>query len=99
MARIVGPVGLPKHIDFLLWQIEGHQHDLQREKFRAFAVEEGAATNNLTIGDEALRARFDAGVTAFHDNGTTLRLEIYYDGLGADDYDAWGGMATLAIPL
>ncbi len=44
-------------------------------------------------------ARLDAGIAISNPYGLGLNVSGYYDGIGADDYEAYGGKARLIIPL
>ena len=65
-----------------------------------FGVDNNNATQGSVLGDDDLRARVDAGFSATNpDNGMILTLEAFYDGIGASDYDSYGGTARISIPL
>ncbi|MCP4071880.1 MAG: hypothetical protein GY742_09110, partial [Hyphomicrobiales bacterium] len=64
-----------------------------------FGISDNAASQGNALGDEQLRARFEAGITATNTDGWQLIIAGYYDGVGADDYYAYGGNARLVIPL
>lgn len=53
----------------------------------------------LTAGSDDFRGRVEAGMALHLEGGITLRGEGFYDGIGAEDYDAYGGSARLAVPL
>lgn len=63
-----------------------------------------AETVNVVSGAETsstddLRARFGAGGAIRLRGGVSLSLEGYYDGVGAEGFEAYGGNATLRIPF
>ena len=65
-----------------------------------FDLSDNDASQGTTAGTEELRARISAGFAATNpDNGVTLTTEVFYDGLGVDDYETYGGRARLTIPL
>lgn len=64
-----------------------------------FGISNGASSQGFALGDEVLRARVDGGLAFVNALGWSLLLEAYFDGIGADDYDAWGGKARLTIPV
>ena len=65
-----------------------------------FGVDNNNATQGSVLGDDDLRARVDAGFSATNpDTGTIFTLEAFYDGIGASDYDSYGGTARITIPL
>ena len=64
-----------------------------------FGISDSATSRGFALGDDALRARLDAGLLARSAFGTSLALSGFFDGLGIDDYRAFGGQARLTIPL
>ena len=64
-----------------------------------FGISDSATSQGFALGDDALRARLDAGLLARSASGTSLALSGFFDGLGIDDYRAFGGQARLTIPL
>ncbi len=52
-----------------------------------------------SVGEEGLRARVDAGLALQMTDGIALNGEAFYDGLGADDFESYGGSLKLTIPL
>jgi len=52
---------------------------------------------DLDNGD--IRARVDAGLSTTGANGWILSLLAYYDGIGIEQYEAYGGNVALTIPL
>ncbi|MFK7902108.1 MAG: Ig-like domain repeat protein [Nitratireductor sp.] len=59
----------------------------------------GSASSSASIGNETLRARFDAGLTLTDAQGISLRASGFYDGFGVDDYSSYGGTIKILIPL
>ncbi len=57
------------------------------------------ATGLAAGSDDDLRTRVDAGVAVRMLNGWSLNGEGFYDGIGADDLEAYGGSVTLVVPL
>ena len=53
----------------------------------------------LTAGSDDFRGRVEGGVSAQLANGWRLSGEGYYDGIGADDFDAYGGSVRFNVPL
>ena len=64
-----------------------------------FGVSNNAASQGFALGDDDLRARVDAGFSATSTAGLILMISGFYDGIGADDYHAYGGQARVTIPL
>ena len=64
-----------------------------------FDIENGAAGTTGSLGTEQLRARIDAGLTIIGSNSWSLDVNGYFDGLGVDDYDAYGGTAKFSVAL
>ena len=56
-------------------------------------------SSGLAVGSDELRARFEGGLAAQFANGWAVNGEGFYDGVGANDFDAYGGRATLVVPL
>ncbi len=46
-----------------------------------------------------LRARTEAGLAYAWASGISLRADGFYDGIGADNYDAYGATLTLSLPF
>ncbi|PWW01453.1 hypothetical protein DFR52_102115 [Hoeflea marina] len=59
------------------------------------------ATNpTLASSDESVRARVEAGgAMALAGAGTRIRGSVFYDGLGTDDFQAYGGSLGVRIPF
>ena len=58
------------------------------------------ASSGVTLPSDDLRARVDFGFTATNpENLMALKSVVFYDGIGASDYDAWGGSVGLTVPL
>lgn len=65
-----------------------------------FDVNDNNASQAAGIGEDDLRARIDAGLAVSAlDSGITLTSSAYYDGIGTNDYDSWGGKLKLTVPL
>lgn len=58
-------------------------------------VTTGAAAGN----DATLRARTEAGVKFTLPQGASLTGEGFYDGIGAEDFEAYGGSVKLRLPF
>ena len=61
--------------------------------FRAVKQTPGAAA-----GDE-LSERLEGGIDASLANGWSVGGEAFYDGLGADDFTAYGGSLAVSVPF
>lgn len=64
-----------------------------------FAVDSKNAPIGSLLGDERLRARVDAGIAVSNTHRLGPNVSGYYDRIGADDHEAYGGNARLTIPL
>ncbi|MGI9407294.1 MAG: autotransporter domain-containing protein [Hyphomicrobiaceae bacterium] len=53
----------------------------------------------LSAGSDDIRARVDGGLTVRMINGLALSGEAFYDGIGADDLDVYGGSVKVQMPL
>ncbi len=67
-----------------------------------FAASDLDITSVPTSGNESLegfRARIEAGFLYTMPSGVGVRAAVNYDGIGDDDFKAWGGEAWVNIPL
>ena len=64
-----------------------------------FAVQNGSNIQGAILGDGDIRARLDAGITIENGNSWYLDLSGFYDGIGINDYQVYGGKARRTIPL
>jgi len=64
-----------------------------------FSVDNGVASQGAVLGSGDVRARLDAGVTLINTQSWAFDISGFYDGLGINDYDAYGGKARVTIPL
>ena len=55
--------------------------------------------NEIPSGTNELRAKVQAGVTLIAPWGYSIRGSGFIDGLGADDYEAYGGQLMVNMPL
>lgn len=55
--------------------------------------------NGTTVDTDEFRAKVEGGVIFATPDGYKLRAAASYDGLGADDFEAWSAKAWLNIPL
>lgn len=53
--------------------------------------------SGLTQQTDALRARTEAGFAAIFESGTSLSIEGFYDGIGASNFEAYGGKINLGL--
>ncbi|MEZ5922881.1 MAG: autotransporter domain-containing protein [Hyphomicrobiaceae bacterium] len=56
-------------------------------------------TTGLAAGSDELRARVEGGASFQLVNGLLIAGEGFYDGLGADDFEAYGGSVNVVMPL
>lgn len=59
----------------------------------------GNSSSQSFAGEDNLRARFDTGLSATVRSGISFRLKGFYDGIGLEDYETYGGSAKIQIPL
>jgi outer membrane autotransporter protein len=64
-----------------------------------FDHEDNLAINGVAVASDDFRARLEGGVLATLPGGLGLRATGSYDGLGAADYEAWGGQLWVNVPL
>ncbi len=55
--------------------------------------------NGIAFGVDDARAKLTGGVILKNGNGMKFQASAFADGLGADDYDAYGGTVRLRVPL
>ena len=64
-----------------------------------FATGENNNAQGFALGDDDLRARLDAGINMRSEDGLVLLLTGFYDGIGLDNYESYGGSARVTVPL
>lgn len=64
-----------------------------------FGIREDAAQQGFALGNDDVRARVDAGFRSVGSSGVSLTVDGFYDGLGANDYEAYGGSAKVSFAL
>lgn len=57
------------------------------------------ATGLAASGNDEFRGRTEAGITIKLPDGVSLSGEGFYDGIGASDYEAYGGSLKVAVPF
>ena len=55
--------------------------------------------SGFTISNSDFRGRLEAGASVTSIGGVTISGEGFYDGIGAKDFDAYGGSLRLTVPL
>ena len=56
-------------------------------------------TSGLAVGSDDLRARAEGGLSVQMPNGWSLKGEGFYDGIGSEYLEAYGGTIRLTVPL
>lgn len=64
-----------------------------------FEGDEDVVIDGVATGVDEFRGKAEAGVILRSADGYALRAAASYDGLGDDDYEAWGGSVWFNIPL
>ncbi len=64
-----------------------------------FAVDEAVSTAGTLPGTDDLRSSVDAGLGVASANGLAFNLEGFYDGIGLDDFEAYGGTARVSVAI
>ncbi len=64
-----------------------------------FAVDEAASTAGTLPGTDDVRSAVNAGLDVSNQYGLSLSLSGYYDGIGLNDYEAYGGTARVSVPF
>ena len=55
--------------------------------------------NGIAFGVDDARAKLTGGVILKNDNGMKFQASAFADGIGADDYDGYGGTVRVRVPL
>ena len=64
-----------------------------------FAGAKNDNTSNFSLGEGDIRARIDAGINLNKVSGLSVNISTFYDGIGIDDYESYGGSLRLTRPL
>ncbi|MEL6745438.1 MAG: hypothetical protein AAFO68_08245, partial [Pseudomonadota bacterium] len=64
-----------------------------------FAIRDENASQGFALGDEDFRARFDVGFKLANSAGLSVAASGFYDGIGSDDFESYGGTLKLVVPL
>ena len=55
--------------------------------------------DEFSLGEGDIRGRVEAGLNAKRASGLSVNFSTFYDGIGIDDYESYGGMVRLTKPL
>ncbi len=58
-----------------------------------------ASVGGLTAGSDEVRGRVEVGLNGQRASGLSIRGTGFFDGIGADDLEAYGGKVTVTVPL
>ncbi|MGI9365404.1 MAG: autotransporter domain-containing protein [Rhizobiaceae bacterium] len=72
---------------FGLWDYDGHD----------FVDVNSGFPTGYSSGD--IRARVEAGFRLYDERGSSIKLTGHYDGLGVNDFEAFGGSVKFSVPL
>ena len=64
-----------------------------------FSADEAATTTGTLPGTEDVRSTVDAGLGISNARGLAFNVTGFYDGIGLDDYEAYGGTARVSVPF
>ena len=64
-----------------------------------FAVENEELSPSTGLGSSSVRARFDVGLTIALADDWAFNISGFYDGVGVNDFEAYGGKLRLSVPL
>lgn len=64
-----------------------------------FSVKNANSSTSNAFADENLRARVDAKIELENEYGVRFTAAGYYDGIGASDFQSYGGTLGLTIPI
>ena len=63
-----------------------------------FAIKDNVASQGAALGNNDLRARVDAGFNLVdQDNGRSISTSGFYDGIGINNYQSYGGKVRLTL--
>lgn len=63
-----------------------------------FAIKDNVASQVAALGNNDLRARIDAGFNLVdQDKGRLISTSVFYDGIGINDYQSYGGKVRLTL--
>ncbi|MBL4646032.1 MAG: autotransporter outer membrane beta-barrel domain-containing protein [Rhizobiales bacterium] len=64
-----------------------------------FVADEAAGTTGTLPGTEDVRSTVDAGLGIRNGRGLAFNITGFYDGIGLNDYEAYGGTARVSVPI
>ncbi|PCJ90512.1 MAG: hypothetical protein COA52_10045 [Hyphomicrobiales bacterium] len=64
-----------------------------------FVADDVAGTSGTLPGTEDVRSTVDAGLGISNASGLSFNVTGFYDGIGLDDYEAYGGTARVSVPF
>lgn len=64
-----------------------------------FDKDETVSMGGLTASTDDFRVKVEGGLMVRATDGSSARATLSYDGIGANNFDAWGGQLWLSIPL
>jgi hypothetical protein len=64
-----------------------------------FSVKNANSSTSNAFSDEDLRARVDAKIELENEYGVRFTAAGYYDGIGASDFQSYGGSLGLTVPI
>ncbi len=56
-------------------------------------------SETVAVGDDAMRARLTGGLAVGSPRGGRFSMSAFYDGIGSEDFSAYGGKFKLSLPL
>ena len=63
-----------------------------------FDKDNTATIGGLTTGSDDFRVKVEGGLIVQATNGVSGRAALTYDGIGSDNFSAWGGQLWLSVP-
>jgi hypothetical protein len=81
--------------------VDDHHHHPEEHR-PAVTVSYRPSIRSLAVigaGNDKLRGRTEAGLSVQLPDGISFAGKGFYDGLGANDYDAYGGSVSMRVPF
>ena len=63
-----------------------------------FDKDSTSTIGGLTTGADDFRVKVEGGLIVQATNGVSGRAALSYDGIGSDNFSAWGGQLWLSVP-
>ncbi len=64
-----------------------------------FVADEASGTTGTLPGTDDVRSTVNAAIGLRNETGMALNVSGFYDGIGLDDFEAYGGTARVSVPI